>query len=198
MSSLFPRQGVSLQVLQDLAALPEIGDDFTTADVCFKYIVPQTTSKSCSYVDLLLTKGPDSQALVGPANAFVSHAWFYNFKDTIANLVTNFNRTVPDKKDHKDIFLWMDIVSVNQHNGGAHGGEEDYWFVAFSNAIASMDRVFFVFDSWSDPYPLRRVWCLWEIMTAIQCEWLCDPGPWCPTTVSLLLGWNTVHTHIHT
>ena len=42
----------------------------------------------------------------------------------------------------------------------------EWWQTTFRDSIAAIGRVVLVLAPWSDPIPLTRVWCLFEIFSA--------------------------------
>lgn len=46
--------------------------------------------------------------------------------------------------------------------------EQAWWSSTFVNGIRSTEKVVLVLAPWSDPLPLSRAWCLWEIFHASQ------------------------------
>ena len=88
------------------------GERLTTADVCFEIIRPATEQLQCAYVELESAVLPGE---VGPADAFVSHAWLYDFAELVSALeAANLS---PETK------FWVDIAVVNQHVNATRGFE---------------------------------------------------------------------------
>ena len=59
------------------------GERLTTADVCFEIIRPATEQLQCAYVELASAVLPGE---VGRADAFVSHAWLFDFAELVSAL----------------------------------------------------------------------------------------------------------------
>ena len=59
-----------------------------------------------------------------------------------------------------------DLFVVNQHRTLA----SEWWSGAFSEAIASIGNTLLVLQPWSQPQPLSRSWCLWEIFSSIKSD----------------------------
>ena len=69
---------------------------------------------------------------------------------------------------------------MNQHNAaGCADGKcpcgstrplppPEWWSGAFKTAIASFGHIVAVLDPWDAPVPLTRVWCLWELLCAVE------------------------------
>jgi hypothetical protein len=67
--------------------------------------------------------------------------------------------------------VWLDLVCNNQQK--APNYEFEWWCGTFKNAIASIGKTVMVFDSWNDPIPLTRGWCIWELYCTID-KALCE------------------------
>jgi hypothetical protein len=53
---------------------------------------------------------------------------------------------------------------VNQHRQLP----SEWWSGAFSAAITAIGHMLLVLQPWSEPVPLTRSWCLWEIFSVIE------------------------------
>ena len=83
---------------------------------------------------------------------FVSHAWEYNNKRFFSCVL---ELDVSDA-DH----FWIDAITVNQfHN---HHGF-DWWSKTFQTCISAIQKTVLILFPYSDPIPLTRAWCLFEI-----------------------------------
>ncbi len=98
------------------------------------------------------------QAHVADANVFVSHAWAYKFVDLLAAMQ---HWAAENKHDPASLFLWIDLFSVNQHISAST--TQEWWSGVFRNGITATGRVVLVLAPWSNPIPLSRAWCLWEV-----------------------------------
>ena len=58
----------------------------------------------------------------------------------------------------------FDLVCNAQH--GTVDRPFEWWQTTFRDSIAAIGRVVLVLAPWSDPIPLTRVWCLFEIFSA--------------------------------
>ena len=67
----------------------------------------------------------------------------------------------------EEVFFWFDIFCVNQHLRSPYGGLLAFAFDPLRNAIVGCDRLLLFFETWDDPAPLGRVWCLDELRTAL-------------------------------
>ncbi|OQS00615.1 hypothetical protein ACHHYP_03243 [Achlya hypogyna] len=155
----FPSLGVSCAFLvawkDDMIAQGRISATATTTEVCDTIVKPATLGLNQSYAETVGAPG------VGTATHFVSHAWKYCFVDLVA-AIEIYALSVPDAKN---LFFWVDLMVVDQHN--APSRPHTWWSTTFVSAIRDMGKVVMVFSPLLDPVPLTRAWCLWEIFSAI-------------------------------
>ena len=140
---------VSLAFLSDFCArcvkpLEHDGAPLTTGQVVAQLVKP-TTSASCNFASLV-------PAAVGRPTAFASHAFGNPFSLLVSALEEHFMNAVA-----KDVYIWVDIFAINQHNPGAdlHGGR------ALARTIELVSETLVVLDRTA--YPLKRLWCLYEM-----------------------------------
>ena len=141
--------------LRELLASVPAG--LATKDVVEQHIKPMT--KSLSYVE-----AHQREAFVGPATHFVSHVWGYDFRRMLeAVLELEGSEAEPDS-----VFVWLDVLSVNQHKASDNAYDKDWWSSTFKRAIGAFGRTVLVMMPWEDPAPLKRSWCLWEILSSLE------------------------------
>eukprot|EP00808_Paulinella_micropora_P025253 g3278.t1 len=56
----------------------------------------------------------------------------------------------------------FDLFTINQH--GTDNVPGAFWFVAFEANVARIGHTVLVQSQWTNPVPLTRAWCLWEIL----------------------------------
>jgi hypothetical protein len=59
-----------------------------------------------------------------------------------------------------------DIFVCNQH--AVEELAPDFWSTTFKSAVASIGCTVLVLQPWQDPAPLKRAWCLWELLSTIE------------------------------
>ena len=151
----FPTLGVRLAHLRELLASVPAG--LATKDVVERHIKPMT--ESLSYVE-----AHRQESFVGPATHFVSHVWGYDFRRMLeAVLELEGSEAEPDS-----VFVWLDVLSVNQHKASDNAYDKDWWSSTFKRAIGAFGRTVLVMMPWEDPAPLKRSWCLWEILSSLE------------------------------
>ena len=159
--------GVSLQFLQSF--LVECGSelDFLSTDACVERVLkPRTQRTLTCLVDTL-----DPDVLGERACFFVSHAWRQTFSVPESapwrgGLAQALLDSTPEEL-WPDTFFWLDTFNVNQHLRSPSGGLVAFAFDPLRNAIQAADHVKLFMETWDDPAPLSRAWCLEEIRTAL-------------------------------
>ncbi|EGD81999.1 hypothetical protein PTSG_02686 [Salpingoeca rosetta] len=135
----------------------------TTKDVCDKVVIPRTKDAQCAYVDVI--KQQHDEQHLGNANVFVSHAWRYKFVDVIGTMLEFADE---QGRQDTDAYFWFDLFINNQNI--AADLPQDWWSTTFKESIADIGHVLLVLTPWSDPVPLTRAWCLWEIFCSLSQE----------------------------
>ncbi|KAI8840792.1 hypothetical protein BJ741DRAFT_646925 [Chytriomyces cf. hyalinus JEL632] len=135
--------------------------NLTTTDVCQKLVQPLTAHTRRSMIDTLSFEGRSD--VVSEANWFVSHAWKYQFLEVI-DALTDFagKKGIPAK----EFIIWFDLFSNSQHETANRPFE--WWENTFMSAIKKMGQVVMVLIPWSDPIPLTRAWCIFEIYSTVK------------------------------
>ena len=141
---------VSLAFLRDFYArcvrpLEAGGAALTTKEVVLRLIMPATEAAACNFAAMV-------PGAVAPPTAFASHAFGNPFGLLVSALEEHFMNAVA-----ADVFVWVDIFAINQHDPGAdlHGGR------ALARTIDLVGETLVVLDKAG--YPLTRLWCLYEM-----------------------------------
>ncbi|EGD76734.1 hypothetical protein PTSG_08085 [Salpingoeca rosetta] len=134
--------------------------ELTTRDARDLVVLPRTKARQCAYVELVADESPSD---VGPANIFVSHAWRYKIADVLGALI----QYAEDRPDEQ-FFFWFDLFFNNQNI--LANLPQEWWSTTFKDSIAAIGHVVLVLTPWSDPIPLTRAWCLWEIFCSLSQE----------------------------
>ncbi len=137
-----------------------------TEDVCKTIIIEATKDKRSSMLDVLLEqKSPD----VGEAEWFISHAWKYNFLDSVMYIENFFRQEFPDT--WADVTIWFDLFCNSQHDTKK---EFDWWAHQFSSHLRRIGRILILtcpvgpdvqepgdgIASYFQPYCFRCIWCV--------------------------------------
>ena len=135
-------------------------DSISTFEVVEEYIKPLTKEANLSYAEMNAKNADeDGISFVGPACAFVSHSWSYKFK-TLLSVLEEYQLTHLDEGTH---YYFLDMFAINQHNVAS-----DDLLISLQNVVSVTNKILLVMTPWSNPRPLRRVWCLWEILQAVK------------------------------
>ncbi|CAK9114164.1 Kinesin light chain 1, partial [Durusdinium trenchii] len=154
----------------DAQVRPKARADWTTEDVAEQHVLPQTFRQRAFMLDKI------PQALVGPLfkGVFVSQARQCRFGDLVAALEHHFRGQDPAK-----VFVWLDVFSANQPlltnpdeelPDDVVAQRDSLLTSGLHEAIQRFDERLIFFDKWDDPAPLRRSWCVWEILGALSGE----------------------------
>ena len=99
-----------------------------------------------------------ANARVGPATAFFSHPWNMRAREFFEVCVTAFQ---------PEDFVWIDLYMHNQFSG-TMGSE--FSIGRLPALIESIGKVVAVMTPWHDPIPLKRIWCMFELVCAMHGE----------------------------
>jgi hypothetical protein len=146
----------------------------TTRQVHRDVIVPETLQLRCRYVRLM--RGQIDKAgrpFYGKAFAFVSHSWDSEWPELVDAICVHSDRWMRDHPAEDPPYYWVDIFAINQHSGTDECTDDmpDWDHMVpdrgFERMIESTGTVLALQDSWVDPRVVHRVWCLYEMTTAL-------------------------------
>ena len=129
------------------------------ADRAWQAQAPNGTRSFCE----LLEANPATARFVGAPTHFLSHAWSYKFKDVVAGLRA-WVSALPDGS--QTAYFWFDVFSIDEH--ATQGFSQEWWGSTFKEAIAKLGHTVMVLSPWSNPIPLTRAWCLWELYCTVE------------------------------
>jgi len=142
--------------------------EWTTEDVTEQHILVLTSRQKTFMLDKI------SKTMVGPRykGAFVSQARKCRFSDLVEALENHY-----EGRDWDAVFVWVDFMSANQPlltnpdeelSREVVGQRDNLLNTGLHEAIKRFDERLIFFDSWNDPTPLKRSWCVWEILGSVQ------------------------------
>ncbi|KAJ3409846.1 Kinesin light chain 3 [Chytriomyces hyalinus] len=151
--------------------------EMTTADMSVKFVKPATESSRLSLCSQLHQahldkhsnrdqKDPNDDDVTADAEWFISHAWKYKFLDVVDALQEFF--IWERKMDPDSVIIWFDLFSNSQHDTATK--PFTFWTDVFMGAIKAMKNVVMVLAPWSDPIPLTRAWCIFELYSCLKTE----------------------------
>ncbi|KAK3242474.1 hypothetical protein CYMTET_47839 [Cymbomonas tetramitiformis] len=164
-------EGISVSYLEGFAEENAAELRFLSTDAFVERVVKPETRKHGA-VALIETAACNEAR--GKPTFFVSHAWrqtFYVPKDAPAaawrgGLVQALVGST-SKEARGSTHFWYDVFCVNQHLRSPYdGGLLAFAFDPLRNAIIECDHLKLFMETWDDPAPLSRVWCLVEIHAA--------------------------------
>ncbi len=136
---------------------------------------PRDSRPGSAYVDTL------SEENAGIATYMISYSWGYTVRD-ICDTLHSFCKQ--EKADPKRTFIWICCLCVNQHrvrearDSGTVVPFETFE-KEFRNRVLSVQKgVIAMMAPWSEPLYLTRVWCVFEMFTAVsQNKFICITMP---------------------
>jgi len=158
------KKGVNIPFLVKIAA--KVDPEWKTSDVCTEVVLPATEFRKVAYYQLDENETDEKgNKMIGEADYFCSHAWKYKF----INVVDALKQFCKIKGlNPEQTYIWFDLFINNQHS--APNLTYKWWCTRFKQAIRSFGKVVLVLEPWSDPIPIQRAWCLWEIFCTIDTE----------------------------
>lgn len=135
----------------------------TTGDVKTTFVLPATASDRCAYVDIIVAGiDIDGTALVAPATAFVSHAYFYPFLDVV-DAIGAWEAARPP--GCPCTYFYFDLLVVNQHGQSAVVPFETLRD-EFGGGVTAAGRTLLVLDEGATA--MERLWCVFEVATTTE------------------------------
>ena len=171
-----PRDGVSLNFL--LKHLPSAklhtrkkkrSKPIKTMYDLEAYVLELTSKWHCSFTELMKEHPEHKDSVVDTATYFVSFAYSTDV-ETILSALEKYRR----KLRADDIFVWISILSINQHFGRKKGEKAAVvypksWFKqAFKECIPAIKNVLFVMSPLGKPVALQRLWCIYELYLSVS------------------------------
>ena len=158
-------------------------------------IKKKTHGMLCRYIELdevANAVDSDGQPSVGPADVFVSWTWDTPWETVMGTLRAH--AAAVSSAGRRPLRYWIDIFAINQHTAlppwlcdtslgaacrGCKGvsqdmmsmdemaeGRTDKGFERVINSVACRETLL-VIESWSNPRPISRVWCLYEVLLTL-------------------------------
>ncbi|GLI61014.1 hypothetical protein VaNZ11_003277 [Volvox africanus] len=108
------------------------------------------------------------EKIYGPVTYFVSHCWQYKLGDLVGMILQHYDE-LPETDGGRlyvPVYYWVDIFAVTQHFVGDFTEHPD---ADFKGVIESAKGgVLFSMAPWRNPLSVKRVWCLFEALTALS------------------------------
>lgn len=149
-----------LKAVVELAGGPAVLADSSTEWLKQHVVLPATSGERCSMVTWVEKHvSPD---FVSAATVFVSHSYRNSFAQLVETL-----QAWEARQPSGRYFYFVDLFSNNQHCA-APGEDIDFAVLrsVFGSSVRAIGRVVLVLD-WPGKHPLTRLWCIYEILTAM-------------------------------
>ena len=166
-----PRNGVSLQLLRDFAGEFGIDDQITAAEVCTRHVKPTTQDTRAALV-AVLQGGRDGRRVLwcDTPTHFVSYTWSYPFR-LLIDILECFEEEHPPPAGRTNHYF-LDQFSLNQHTFVAEDANQEEMqerlVTALKSQMIKAQHVLMCLHPWSQPIPLSRAWCLFELFVALE------------------------------
>jgi len=111
--------------------------------------------------DSSFTHTPGGLPYFGPAQSFVSYGWH-------GTLISELHDAMSSVRSSAD-FFWIDVFAIAQNQDNEErkvNNREDV--SSFEAVVAATETTCLYWNPWATPTPLRRVWCLYEILCTIR------------------------------
>eukprot|EP00042_Codosiga_hollandica_P038694 m.316447 g.316447 ORF g.316447 m.316447 type:complete len:263 (-) comp55462_c0_seq11:2253-3041(-) len=106
----------------------------TTSDIKRSTILPHTSDRLCTYVDLYRgQRDSEGRLLVGAPTVFVSHAWAYKIVDSLDAMIEY-------DEFHPNSYFWFDLFANNHHPSKAAKMTQDWLKTTFRDAISRIGK----------------------------------------------------------
>ena len=138
-------------------AVESFGKPFSARTVC-----PRDGKMGSAYVDVA-----SIQTSIRHATAFLSYAWGYKLVEVVATLV----EWCSGEGDvgGANTWIWMDCFTLNQHRIDlGNAATPETLQAVFGGRVTGIGRMLVMLDTWDKPGYVKRVWCLFELYTAIK------------------------------
>jgi hypothetical protein len=127
---------------------------------------------SGAFVELLGSEeGNDGRpSWTGKPTHMLSYSWSYSMKMIVESLRTFETENPPTKGQTH--FYFIDMFALNQHKFDQDCTEDNELqtniIATLKESIRLPGRMICLLHPWTDPIPFRRVWCLFELHTALE------------------------------
>lgn len=159
-------RGVSLHFLHWFVKENNVSPHMNVGQVMQQLVKAVTAERKCNYCEYIsVLRDNEGRWAVGPPTYFVSHAWgdtFLNLLEQLTLFYMNKGQTFR-KGQAATMYFWIDIFAINQHDEGI-GAD----LARMHTVIDKSQAVLLTLNPWNSPQTLTRVWCLWEVLKALQ------------------------------
>ena len=124
-------------------------------------VKPICAAQKCELIELFFGVKYDGSPVVGEANWFFSYTWAEPFQSTVQTFRSNLFSRSADEDPLADRYYWWDMFCQNQHIVKDVQG-------TFDKAITQINDLAVSIPNPSSPKAVSRIWCLFEIMSAID------------------------------
>jgi hypothetical protein len=138
----------------------------STHDLCAK-IKNETSSLNLENRSLLSSIKHELRTshLVQKADYFITYAWNNPVNLTLKAVL---NAIQKDKHSQEEVFIWMDVFCVDQHQAGLGNLDFKHWEMVFGESLKGIGKAIVVLSPLKQPIYPTRAWCVFELFTIFQ------------------------------
>mmetsp|Transcript_16084 Transcript_16084/g.45155 ORF Transcript_16084/g.45155 Transcript_16084/m.45155 type:complete len:735 (+) Transcript_16084:44-2248(+) len=155
--------GVSLAFLEEFCH--EHGDQLvgkTSAQVAKLIVKPLTERAQCSLAHALSRTRSTDPKSGRPLAAVATHYIIHSAQDAFAHLFEALHAHFKEQAD--SVYLSIDLFTINHHAPVER--PKIWWTKVHRELLSSIGNSCLVMRPLSNPVPLERSWCLWEILSS--------------------------------
>lgn len=134
-------------------------------------VCPRDNRMGTAYVDAICP-GPDAShaGKIGRATYMLSYTWGYQIGEIVDTL--SYYCQVKGS-DPKTTFIWICCLCINQHRVAELAAKNEFvapeeFFASFGQRVTNIGHMLSLMAPWDDPKYITRVWCCFEMHTALQ------------------------------
>eukprot|EP00936_MAST-01D_sp_MAST-1D-sp1_P000585 g585.t1 len=168
-----PRNGVSAEMLRQFASEFMVKDTTTAGDVCERHVKPMTAQTRVPLIAILQAgRDADGAPWCGRPTHFISYAWSYPLL-LLLDIIEQFEEEHSAGAGRCN-YYFLDQFSLNQHVFvSEHANQKQVQkqiVAALEGEMTRSRHVLMCMHPWSEPVPLTRAWCLFELFVAIEAD----------------------------
>lgn len=131
-------------------------------------VCPRDGGMGTAYVDAV-----SGEVGGGVARLMLSYTWGYKVQSEIVDTLMDYCKSA--SLDPQETYIWICCLCVNQHRviEARKAGEVvpfEVFHHTFASRVASVETIVAVMAPWDSPNYLKRVWCDFEMFTALDLQ----------------------------
>lgn len=128
---------------------------------------PRDGLQGCAYVDAV-----EGERMTGRATHMLSYTWAYRLRDIVDSL-GSFCQS--QSLSPSDTYIWICCLCINQHRVKEAQARNEHipfhrFAAEFGSRVENIGNVLALMTPWKAPKYVSRVWCIFELSTALQLQ----------------------------